>query len=112
MGNNNRLANRYWKKGLIILAGIWVFIFLAAAGEAIHTRISVPAHHRTMIDLVVAEQSLVQAHDQLGEIETWAECLVREKERLAEYTWYLLAEYRRPGTTASQDAPATCSDPR
>ena len=112
MENNNRLAHRYWKKGLIILAGIWVVIFLVAAGEAIHTRISVPAHHQTRTDLLETKRSLAQTHDQLDRVEVWAECLVREKERLAEYTWYLLAEYRRPGTTESQDALARCSDPR
>ena len=105
MGNNNRLANRYWRKGLIILAGIWVFIFVAAAGEAIHTRISVPAHHRTLADLLAAYQTMAEMRDQLGRVEAWAECL-------AVHTGYLSAEYRLLGPIESPDAPAKCSDPR
>ena len=105
MGNNNSLAHRYGKKGLIILAGIWVFIFLAAAGEAIHTHISVPAHHRTLVNLMVAENSLAQINDELGRVEAWGQCL-------AEYTGYLSGEYRPLGPIEFPDAPAKCSDPR
>ena len=101
MGNNNRLAHRYWRKGLIILAGIWVFIFLAAAGEAIHTRISVPAHHRTRVDLLAAEGSLVQTRYQIAQIEAWALCL-----KNAKVTGLQL------GSIDFLDGPALCSDPR
>lgn len=94
MGNNNRLAHRYWRKGLITLAGIWVFIFLAAAGEAIHTRISVPAHHLTLV-------SLFETNHRLNQVTAWALCL-----QGAQVTGPQL------GTIESQDAPAKCSDPR
>jgi hypothetical protein len=106
------LANRYWTRGLIIFAGLWAFILLAAAGEAIYTRISVPVHHRTLVDLLVVERSLVQTQKQLGQVEAWAECLVQATERLAEDAAYLSTEYRRPKTTTSPDAPARCNDPR
>ena len=105
MGNNNSLAHRYGKKGLIILAGIWVFIFLAAAGEAIHTRISVPAHHQTLVDLRVAEIRVVETLNQLGRVEAWGQCLT-------EYTGYLSAEYRPLGPIEFPNVLAKCSDPR
>ena len=105
MGNNNSLAHRYGKKGLMILAGIWVFIFLAAAGEAIHTRISVPTHHQARADLLVAEIRVAQTLNQLREVEVWGECLT-------EYNLYLSAEYRPLGSIEFPDAPARCSDPR
>ena len=105
MGNNNSLAHRYRRKGLIALAGIWAFISLAAAGEAIHTRMSVPAHHRTLVDLLAAEHTTAQMRVQLGRVEAWGECL-------AEYTLYLSAEYRRRGSIEYPNAPAKCNDPR
>jgi hypothetical protein len=101
MGNNNRLAHRYWKKGLIILAGIWAFIFIAAAGEAIHTRISVPAHHRARVDLIEINRSLAGASLQLDRVTAWALCL-----QAAQVTGPQL------GPIDSLDAPAKCSDPR
>ena len=101
MGNNNSLAHRHWRKGLIALAVIWAFIFLAAAGEAIHTRISVPAHHRTRVDLSVVQGNLNQTRYQLTQVETWALCLKNAK----------VASPRR-GTIDFLDGPALCSDPR
>jgi hypothetical protein len=105
MGNNNSLAHRYGKKGLIILAGIWVFIFLAAAGETIYTYISVPAHHRTRANLHVAQQSLIQTRKQLGQVEAWGQCLT-------EYTGYLSAKYQPLGPIEYPNVLAKCSDPR
>ena len=101
MGNNNSLAHRYRKKGLIILAGIWMLIFLAAAGEAIHTRISVPAHHRTRSDLLASQISLAQAYNRLDLVTEWALCLQDEKPTT-----------RRLGTIDFLDELSTCSDPR
>jgi len=101
MGNNNSLAHRYGKKGLIILAGIWAFIFLAAAGEAIHTRISVPAHHRARADLLVVEESLIQTRYQIAQIEVWALCLKNAK-----------VTNPQLGPIDFLDGPALCSDPR
>jgi hypothetical protein len=101
VGNNNRLAHRYWRKGLMILAGIWVFIFLAAAGEAIHTRISVPAHNRTLVDLLETKQSLAGASLQLNRVTAWALCL-----QAAKVTGPQL------GPIDFLDGPALCSDPR
>ena len=101
MGDNNRLAHRYWKKGLIILIGIWMFIFLAAAGEAIHTRLTVPAHHRTRVDLLEANQSLAAMTLQRDRVTAWALCLQA-------------AQIRGPqlGPIDFLDAPAKCNDPR
>ena len=101
MGNNHSLAHRYRRKGLIALAGIWAFIFLAAAGEAIHTRISVPAHHQARDDLWSAQVSLAQAYSQLGLVTEWALCLQDEKPTTP-----------RPGTIDFLDELSTCSDPR
>jgi len=108
MGNNNRLANRYWKKGLIILAGIWMFILLAAAGEAIHTRISVPAHHRARVGLFETNQRLVETNQsldgvslQLYRVTTWALCL-----QAAQVT------APRLGPIDFLNVPAKCNDPR
>jgi hypothetical protein len=101
VGNNNSLAHRCWRKGLIALAVIWAFIFLAAAGEAIHTRISVPSHHRTQADLLVVEGSLAQTRTQLDQVEAWALCLKNAKVSIP-----------RRGTIDFLDGPALCSDPR
>ena len=101
MGNNNSLAHRYGKKGLIILAGIWAFILLAAAGEAIHTRISVPAHHRTLVDLMESNRRLDGASLQLKEMTAWAVCLEAAQVTLPPR-----------GPIDFLDAPASCSDPR
>ena len=101
MGNNNSLAHRYGKKGLIILAGIWAFIFLAAAGEAIHTRISVPAHHRTQVNLSEANQSLIGVSLQLKEMTAWAVCLEGAQVTLPPR-----------GPIDFLDAPAKCNAPR
>jgi hypothetical protein len=101
MGNNNRLAHRYGKKGLIILAGIWVLLFLAAAGETMYTRISVPAHHRTRANLYETKQSLMGVSLQLDRMTAWALCL-----QVAQVTGPQL------GPIDFLDVPAKCSDPR
>jgi hypothetical protein len=101
VGNNNSLAHRYRKKGLMILAGIWAFVFLAAAGEAIHTRISVPAHHQTRVNLHETKQSLAGASLQLNRVTAWALCLKDAQ-----------VATPRQGTTYYLDVPSLCSDPR
>ena len=108
MGNNNRLAHRYWKKGLIILAGIWAFILIAAAGESIHRYVSVPAHQRTLVDLQRARWDLTHAHLQLDQvvaqrdmITVWAECLEDA-----------IVTAPRPRTIDFLDVRAKCNDPR
>jgi hypothetical protein len=115
MGNNNRLANRYWKKGLIILIGIWMFILLAAAGEAIHTRLTVPAHHRARVDLFATNLSLVETNLNLVETNLSLDRVSLQLYRVT--TWALClqaAQIRGPqlGSIDYLDVPAMCSDPR
>lgn len=101
MGNNDSLAHRYGKKGLIVIVSIWVLVFLAAVGETLYTRISVPAHHRTRANLYETNQSLIGVSLQLDHMTAWALCL-----QAAQVTPL------RQGPIDFPDVPALCSDPR
>ena len=108
MGVNNRVANRYRRDGLILLAALFAFALLVATVEAVHSRISVPAHHQRMVELLETQTGLQQARQEIGAINTrldqvtiWALCLQNAK---------VIAP--PPGTIDSQDERARCNDPR
>jgi hypothetical protein len=108
MGVNNRVANRYRRNGLISLAALLVFALLVASVEAIHSRISVPAHHQRMVELLETQKDLQQARQEIGAINTkldqvtiWALCLQDAK-----------VTAPPPKTKDFQDERARCNDPR